>query len=224
MLIGSPASPVTGVLVTGSLGTVVLDEVSIEAGAANALVVEGSLAFVLQGPGTSVQSQGGEGLVLDVSSSGTVSNSNFSSVRLQGNSSLTYAAINVTPSVEPGSSTTPFAGVMPHLDGERFPVLSQSLQFQFEGFPNSLWLLVISDGYSVPLGLFEMPVLVDLASLVVTFTGVTDPVGVATNSSYLPPNGALIGLTKVFQAASISQTTGALRLSNAHAMTIVSGN
>ncbi|MFN3244853.1 MAG: beta strand repeat-containing protein [Planctomycetota bacterium] len=222
--IGSPSSPQAGVLVTASAGLVLLDEVSVDAGAPDALIVENSTAVVVQGPNTSVQSAGGDGLSVRGVSACTASNANFSTVYVQATAQLTHGAINVVPTLEAGAGETVFAGLVPVLSGERFPVLAQPLQYQFEGFPSSLWLLVMSENYSFPISLFEMPVLVDLGTLMVAHTGVTDAAGVATHSLFLPANGNLIGLSRVFQAASVNLGTGQLRLSNAQGVTILAGN
>jgi hypothetical protein len=223
LTIGSPASPVTGVLVNACAGMVVLDEVSVQSGAANAVVVQGSGSFVLQGPNTAVQSLGGRGVVLD-GSSATMSNSTLSSLRLQNGSQLTHAALSVQPELLSGSTAVAFAGRMPSLETSRFPVLSAPLQFLFEGFPSSLWILVMSDAYLVPLNVFQMPILIDLASLTTITTAVTDVAGVATYSTFLPANGALIGATQVFQAASLDLFTGNFRLSDAASVLVVATN
>ena len=222
MTIGSVGSTFDGLRVDTCAGQVILDDLSIEAGLGQtALAVLASAATYVQR--CQLVSSNGMGLSVGTGSSVWASRSTSDAVDVTGASVLTTTSLSApSPTIEAGSTLSAFSGVMPDLVLPAFATLSTPVTAFHNGFENAAWFLAMSNGYQFVPALpgVEMPLMINIASVVLLHQSVTDGFGNDSVAFFLPPNSAMIGETFVLQVATLD-LTGTVRMSNAASVSIL---
>lgn len=124
--------------------------------------------------------------------------------------------------VAPGGADIERPGTMPQLTlpGVVIP-LGTPFDLTFTAWPSATWLLAISFGLGHVAGASEMPLFLDLATLLIVDTRVAPASGTDVIPLALPPDPAFLGLPITVQAGAVNTGTGALRTSNVR--TLVGG-
>jgi hypothetical protein len=158
------------------------------------------------------------GLVVEGASNAAVNGGAVDSLTVQGASTLrTCGVAPASVSVDGTSTRVDFAGAAAELDAPLFTSIGTPGTFDLQGFPNAPYAVFASfgPGYLPFVASFiEMPVLVDVLSLIPFFEIPTDGAGFASLTLIMPSEPAFLGFPLSLQGAAVEVGTGQVRLSN----------
>ena len=217
--IGGPGSSQNGIAITGCMGPVVLDELSVSCDGTHAAIsVSSSAATAIQRSNIA----GGTGLSVAGGSYVAVSRGSLSSLVSTGSTvemaMLTPGSTNVSP---PASLITR-TGLMPDIDLPEFISLSLPSALFLDAQPNAPFVIAASPrlGFQTLPG-WEMPFLLDQVALAQLPTMFTDGLGLASVGFEVPPVAALLGFSFTVQAVVGDPISGVLRFSNVESMVCI---
>jgi hypothetical protein len=217
LAIGNAATAQSAIVITNSLGPVVLDELAVASAPSHAAVsVSGS-------PGVAIQRSnvaGGPGVLAAASSYVALGGGSLSSLVSTGSTIEIAGLVPGSVSVTPAGSLIAHAGLMPVLDLPEYPRLSFGSTLTYDGFPGQPVIFAISSrlGFLTVPPVAEMPILFDIADVFLFPPLPTSPAGHFQSAFELPPIAALLGSSYVVQGATVNPVTGAFRLSNVASM------
>jgi hypothetical protein len=141
LVVGDGSGTNAGVVVQGSNGTVVLDELLVQGGVGAAgIVIDDSLQVAIQRT-TAAGSPG-----LDVTNGSTVfaSKGSVGDLDVRGFSTATTCELTAIPNVEAGSTHNVLSGLMPNVDAPEFSALGGGFSLTVSGEVGDLWFLFYS--------------------------------------------------------------------------------
>lgn len=219
LAIGSPLSSGAGLHVQNCVGLVVLDECTVQVGAASpsAMDVTASGACVVQ------RCTIDPALRIDLGAFAAVSASTVGTLIVNGSSYVQTCGVAVSAQqVGVGSTHEALAGTMPEVRVDDLAALGMPLSFEFVAEPFQLFAIAVDalPGFAVaPGSTIEMPLLLAFQASQVIVLSVTDANGEGGASPLLPNLPAYLGQHLFVQGARIGAST--IRLSNLEMVTIV---
>ncbi len=223
LTIGSAGSPNGGLEITGCAGPVIVDRVLVNGGSGPApfgVRVSASSQVAVQRS----QLLGAPALGVLAGSTAFASDGTASSVTVAGASRLTTAELtSPAPTVDATSTLGALGGLMPALDGPRFPRINEAFALGFDAAPTTPWLLLISGGAAFVDTLapaVEMVVLLDPATATLLDSRATDAIGHDAFPVRVPAQPAIVGFSVELQAFAVDPATLTVRASNVLGLTI----
>ncbi len=219
LAIGTTSTANDGVQVTNCAGTVILDAVTAQAGPTKAAMrVTNSQAVAIQ----SCLMTGSPGLQLASGSTVAASRGTLNSVVATTSSLQLCDLVPGSQTITPPSTVTTFPGPMPLITLPTLPHLGTNYTFACDAFPNGTVLIAASlnAAYVASLGVgFDMPFLLDPASIVLLPPVNADALGHVSLGFALEPTSILLGVNLRVQALCQNPLTSMFRFTNLATMT-----
>ncbi|HZL98701.1 MAG TPA: hypothetical protein VFD43_00485, partial [Planctomycetota bacterium] len=215
--IGSANSPNEGVVVQNCQGVVVLDELTVHGGTGKAGIrVEGSTRTAIQRSSL----DGAPGLRLEGGAKAVISRGSLDDIELVGASFLRTCDVGAAPAstVEPGSTLTALAGVMPDIDMPEIVEMQVPFPITLSGTPGQSLYLFAAVGLSYVDApgnpKLEMVGLINLQGSLLVVLGTIPPAGAVTLNATMPVSTLLLGLPISLQPITRDSATGISRWGN----------
>jgi hypothetical protein len=209
----------SALVVENCASPVVVDGCTILATLAPAARVSGSVGAAFQRTTT----QGAPGLRAELGSAASYCGGVASGVDLVGAKLRSVGAALGVVAVDATATHTAYGGAAAIVSVPAASYLGGLCGVGLAAEPGRPFVLLASGGlaYAPPGGVLEMPLLLDLSSLVLLGVGATDVAGQALLPLIVPPLPGLVGFSLAFQAAVVDPTLGTVRFSSAGSSTVV---